>query len=243
MSVPVDREVEKGQAIYSRLGLALYDFVVLTVSNRWLWKCPTQGLLDFYNANVTANHLDIGVGTGFYLDRCAFPAPPRIALVDLNPNSLEATSRRIARYRPRCFERNALDPLDLGVAGFDSIGMNYLLHCLPGDFATKAVVLDHAAAHLNPGGVIFGATLLQGGVQRNAAARRLMAFYNGKGVFHNTADTADALRGELARRFDQWNVEVRGCAALFLARGPRDSSGMGSGGGSKSVSVPLGLAG
>ena len=71
---------------------------------------------------VTANHLDVGVGTGYFLDRCYLPSQtPRVALMDLNSNTLEFTSRRIARYNPKTYRRNILDPINLNVEKFDSV--------------------------------------------------------------------------------------------------------------------------
>ena len=85
------------------------------------------------------------------------------------------------------------------------------------------MVFDHAAKYLNPGGVLFGSTLLQRGVRRSVPARWLMAAYNRNGTFSNTEDDLDGLRSELARRYPQSYVKVVGCAALFWGRKPADS--------------------
>ena len=204
---------------YSKTTLAFYDFWVLGISNRFIWKCPTSGLLALYNRRASSNHLDCGVGTGFYLDRCSLPANPRVVLVDLNPEPLRRTARRIRRYHPRTYLRSVLEPLAIEEERFDSIGLNYLLHCLPGDIRAKGVVFDHVAAYLNPGGTLFGSTLLHGGVERGAVAQRLMAFYNRRGIFCNAGDDLAGLRRELAARFQESHVQVAGCAALFWARG------------------------
>lgn len=212
-------QVEAGQAVYTRRSLPLYDLVVLGISNRFIWKCPTQRLEAHYNRHVSANHLDVGVGTGYFLDRCRFPAnAPRVALMDLNGESLAHAAQRIARYRPEVYRRNVLEPIELDEEPFDSIGLNYLLHCLPGSIAEKSLVFDHLQPLLKPGARLFGATLLHGGVPRSALARRLMAIYNRQGIFANQADDLEGLRRELARRFSEVAVEVVGCAALFSAR-------------------------
>ena len=84
-SAVTPEQVVAGQAVYSRRALHLYDPIVLGLSNRLIWKCPTPRLLTHYERHVTANHLDVGVGTGYFLDRCRFPSTtPRIALLDLN---------------------------------------------------------------------------------------------------------------------------------------------------------------
>lgn len=124
-----------GQAAYTKPVLAAYDFLVLGFSNRLVWNCPAHRLEAHYNRHISANHLDVGVGTGYFLDRCRFPTPtPRLALEALNENALAFTARRLARYRPDVYRRNALTPITLDAARFDSVGMNDLLHCLPALF-------------------------------------------------------------------------------------------------------------
>src|SRR5688572_30904180 len=97
-------QVESGQAVYTERVLKLYDFVVLGVSNRFIWKCPTPKQLQHYERHLSANHLDVGVGSGYFLDRARFPSKtPRVALLDLNPTALEFAAQRIARYRPESY--------------------------------------------------------------------------------------------------------------------------------------------
>lgn len=212
-------QVLAGQAVYTKEALGVYDFVVLGISNRFLWRCPTQHLIMHYNKHVTANHLDVGVGTGYFLDNCRFPsAMPRVALMDLNQNTLDYASKRIARYKPGTYRRSVLEPIQIDASKFDSVGLNYLLHCVPGNIESKAVTFDYLKALMNPKAVMFGATLLQGGVPQNWVAKCLMAIYNKKGIFSNHADNLDGLAKELKKRFNGVSVEVVGCAALFSGR-------------------------
>jgi 2-polyprenyl-3-methyl-5-hydroxy-6-metoxy-1,4-benzoquinol methylase len=211
-------QVRAGQAIYTRRTLSAYDLVVLGVSNRLIWKCPTERLEQHYNRHLTANHLDVGVGTGYFLDRCRFPVPdPRVALMDLNTTALEFTARRIARYNPSAYRANVLQPISIDAPRFDSVGINYLLHCLPATMISKSIVFDHLKALMTPNAVLFGSTLLHGGVERSWAAKRLMALYNRKGIFANEQDDLDCLRRALDARFASVSIEVVGCAALFAA--------------------------
>jgi SAM-dependent methyltransferase len=218
-TVATSKEVTEGQAVYTPLTLAVYDLAVLGLSNALIWRCPTSLLRRMYDDNISANHLDVGVGTGYFLDRCRFPTQlPRLALMDLNPHSLRHAARRVARYRPESYRCNVLEPVSLDIAGFDSIAMTYLLHCLPGPLEDKAVVFDHLRPLLNPGGRIFGATLVQGTAARRPLPRRLMGLYNRKGIFHNAGDTLEGLQAALGRRFPHFGVDVVGCAAVFWAR-------------------------
>ncbi len=217
--ITISKDVEAGQAVYTRMLLRVYDLWVLGISNSFIWKCPSRIQRAQYNKLVGASHLDVGVGTGYYLKHCHFPVEkPRIGLLDLNPNSLTFTARRIARYQPECWRANVLEPLDIETEPFDSIAVNYLLHCLPGKLAEKGVVFDNLLPYLKPGGVLFGTTLLSGGVFRSSKAKSLMRFYNSKGVFSNEHDSLDQLEEALAQRFSEFNVRVVGCVALFWGK-------------------------
>src|SRR5262252_9793277 len=161
-----DGDARKGAAAYTPATLALYDLAVLQFSNTFVWQCSTHLLRDFYNQHISNKHLDIGVGTGYFLDQCRFPSTaPKIALFDLNPNSLAKSAKRLRRYHPSCHLGNVLQPIDIGMSGFDSISLNYLLHCLPGNLTSKSIVFEHVRPLLREGGVVFGSTILGEGVR------------------------------------------------------------------------------
>ena len=87
------KNTDDGAKIYTPLTLKLYDWWVLGVSNRLAWGCPTkEHLLPHFLEHVGNNHLDIGVGTGFYLTHV--PESSLISLMDLNEASLNAASTR-----------------------------------------------------------------------------------------------------------------------------------------------------
>lgn len=215
-------EVRAGAAIYGPLVLPLYDAMVMGFSNHHAWKCPTRVLRDWFQAHVTSNHLEVGVGTGYHLDHCRFPSgAPRIVLADLNAATLRSTARRIRRYRPTAYQLDVLSAFQLpGEAPFNSIAMNYLLHCLPGTLLEKAVALDHVRPLLDRGGVLFGSTILGGGAARGPVARALSAVYNRRGIFHNAGDRVEDLEAALRLRFTSVELQVVGCVALFSGRGP-----------------------
>jgi hypothetical protein len=98
-----------------------------------------------------------------------------------------------------------------------SVGLTYVLHCLPGRMREKLVAIDHLRPLLGKGAVLFGATILGRGIAPNRAARALLDLYNAKGVFNNREDDLDSLREGLRQRFDEVDVEREGCVALFRA--------------------------
>ena len=209
-----------GQAVYTREFLArVYDPLVVRYTNRFVWRCPSTRLVKMYNEHVAATHLDVGPGTGYYLDRCRFPSQtPALTLLDPNPNVLAAASARVKRYTPSVLAANVLEPIDLEPEQFDSIGLSHVLHCLPGTIASKARAFEHLEPLLKPGGLIFGSTVLATGVSHNPLSRRVMSSLNQKGIFSNTADDRQTLESVLATYFSDVQVTTRGTVALFAAR-------------------------
>jgi SAM-dependent methyltransferase len=218
---PRAEEVEAGQRVYTPLVLRVYDLFVLGFSNRFVWRCRSSRMLELYESRVGSRHLDVGVGTGWFLDHCGWPVErPQITLLDLNENSLSAASDRIRRYAPVTVQANVLEPVDLGDARFDSIGLNFLLHCLPGGGAEwkAATVASNLRPYLVPGGVLFGSTILGRGVAHNFLGRRLMRLYNRKGIFSNVDDDRQGLEQGLASTLTDVETEVVGAVALFTGR-------------------------
>ena len=224
--MPIDGtslDTQAGAAVYSPWVLKLYDWWVLGVSNRWAWQCSTEDvLLPFYRKYVGTRHLDVGVGTGFYLEHAGFGPAQELSLLDLNENSLGAAAARLGRTDVSWFVQDVTQPLGaLGDRKYDSIALFYLLHCLPGDMASKACVFDHLKRHLAVEGVLYGATILGDGAGHNALGRKLMGVYNKKGIFGNRADTLEGLEQALRRHFVDVEFKQHGKVACFTARRPR----------------------
>lgn len=154
----ISKEAETGAAVYSNFVLTIYDVEVLMFEIPVIFKCPLRKIKDFFNAHITDTHLDVGVGTGYFLDKGEFPAKnPTIHLMDLNENSLQKTSRRIKRYNPKSHLCNILEPINAKLPIFNSISAMNFLHCLPGTMIDKEAVInnlkpflsDSYSAHIN----------------------------------------------------------------------------------------------
>lgn len=214
--IPTSDQVRAGAEVYTRRVLAWYDVFVLGFVCPVVWHCHRREMMRAYNRNVGRRHLDLGPGTGFFLDRCVFPTDrPRLALIDLNDDVLRRTAARVARYRPTSYRRDVLQPLDLGSARFDSVGMNFLLHCLPGGFPHKAAVLDHVLPYVVPGGRIFGSTVLARGVSHGRLAPKALESLNNDETMHNADDSLDQLDAALASRFTNYRLTDRGSVGFF----------------------------
>jgi hypothetical protein len=215
--VPDEAAIAKAHAIYTPVMLSIYDVLVHGLSNRFAWRCPTRLLLDHYRSHLSADHLEAGVGTGFLLDRAGAQRLDRLALVDINRHCLDRAGRRLARFNPALYQVNLLAPIELDAPPFASVGLTYVLHCLPGRMSEKLAAIDHLRPLMLNGAVLFGATILGRGVSPNRAARALLDLYNAKGVFNNRGDDLGSLSDGLRQRFGQVEIETAGCVALFHA--------------------------
>jgi 16S rRNA G1207 methylase RsmC len=207
------------QAIYSKTMLKLYDFLVLGISNNFIWRCPSRKLLEFFNQNITSNHLDVGVGTGYFLKKTKFPLQEniRLGLMDINEKSLETTQRILRRNNVEVYKHDIRKKMDRVVEPFDSISVNYLLHCIPGVIEDKVNLFENLNSLLNENGVIFGSTLVRDNISQKGIAKKLMDFYNQKGIFHNQEDYKEGLENILSKFYKDYFTKTIGHAVLFRA--------------------------
>ena len=212
-----ENAVAKAHAVYTPFTLAIYDVLVHGLSNRFAWRCPTRRLVELYRENLAPDHLEAGVGTGLLLDRAATPKLKRLVLLDANRNCLDRAGARLARFKPELHQVNLLAPLTLRTAPVASVGLTYVLHCLPGRMDEKLRGIDHLRPLMREGATLFGATILGRGVASNRAASALSDLYNAKGVFNNRADDLESLSDGLRRRFANVAIAQEGCVAIFRA--------------------------
>lgn len=204
---------------YTKPGLSFYDPLIMGLLVRYVWGCDSSILVDHYREHVSSNHADIGVGTGYCLDKCGFDRPdPRIALIDLQPNCLAYAAHRLARYRPQTYLRDVWEPmLDVPEPRFDSIALGGILHCLSGDLRKKSAVLDNIAPLTKGGTKIFGYSLVRDEVDSHFSRRITHRFLNGIRVIDNRDDMVADLERALHERYIDCQVELAGCMALFSA--------------------------
>jgi len=91
------------------------------------------------------------------------------------------------------------------------------LHCLPGDMWAQEKVLRHLRELLVDGGVLFGSTVLNVGVDHNWLGRRFLDRFNERGVLDNLQDSRSDLEGVLNANFARSDVKLVGRTALFAA--------------------------
>ncbi|MBI1891356.1 MAG: class I SAM-dependent methyltransferase [Burkholderiales bacterium] len=215
------RTTKDGVRIYSPVLLAIYDFLIMRVLTPYVWRCSAQHYAQLYRDFMSRNHADVGVGTGYFLDRCAYePGEVRIGLFDLQRNCLEFTARRIARFEPETYQCDALKPIPFHATRFDSIALGGILHCIPGDMAEKGAVFDSIQPLMHANTKVFGYTILNQGIRKTLLSRAVYFMLQKLKVINGLNDSAGQLAPELKKRFKTIEVKTIGCMAIFVAHSP-----------------------
>ena len=221
------QKVPRSQQFFNKTSLFIYDILLYRFISKYAWGSSIQRLDAHYRKYVTPNHLEVGVGTGFLLNRAVLQsARPRVALMDLSRECLEKTRRKVARYAPDTYIQDLLEPIQYKMDKFDSIGINYVMHCVPGSFREKGVVFAHLQEHLGENGTLFGTTVLSEDVDKNALAKPFMWLMNALGVFNNRRDNARDLRECLESTFGVIEFDVVGVTAFFAVRNCKPGIGL-----------------
>jgi len=126
-----DDPAYKGQRDYTRLLLNAYDPLVLGPIAKFVWHCPTTRLLERYRQRIRSHHLDVGPGTGYFLERSGLPDGSPVTILDPNPNVLRHVSRRLGQLDITAVEADVLKPLPVS-GPFESAALHLVIHCLPG---------------------------------------------------------------------------------------------------------------
>jgi hypothetical protein len=190
--------------IYTRRFLAIYDPIILGFYLRWVWRCPREVLAARYRLQTGARHLDVGPGTGYFLDTADLHESTAITLLDPNPEVLAHAAQRLDRHAPATVRANACEPLPI-VGPFESAALNLVLHCIEGE-ERKSAALRHVAATLD---------------EDSRLGRMALVALNRRGIFSNLADTEAGLRDMLVEVFDDVILERIGAVAVFTARHPK----------------------
>ncbi|KAJ3414920.1 1,3-beta-glucanosyltransferase gas1 [Chytridiales sp. JEL 0842] len=126
---------------YPNYQLYLYDYIVHHLCDHQLWRCPASLQISFFEKYLTSNHLDVGVGSGYFWRHCKLPTTSpinpsvekaaetmmRITLMDLSPGPLLHTSNiLLSRLPPQ-----STFPWDLRLLHADALSEPLSVSTLP----------------------------------------------------------------------------------------------------------------
>ena len=214
-----DDPAYRGQSDYSRALLRLYDPLVLGPIARFVWRFSTAEHVRLYRKHIRPNHLDVGPGTGNFLEHDGLPDGNKVTILDPNPNVLRHVSRRLRDLDVTAVQADVLKPLPTP-GPFDSAALSLVLHCLPGPMERKALAVANVARVMAPDGVLFGASVLGTSARHTRLGRAFLWAFNKRGAFGNLDDTEAGLREILERSFRHVSVETVAGIAVFVATDP-----------------------
>jgi SAM-dependent methyltransferase len=173
-----------------------------------------------YRQHIRDQHLDVGPGTGYFIERAGLPNGSRVSILDPNQNVLDYATRRLAGLKVTAVQADVLKPLPVDEL-FSSAALHGVIHCLPGPLARKAAAVTNVSTVLAPDGVLFGMSILGSPGAQSWLSRRMLGTLNRRGTFDNLTDTEEWLKGILAASFEKVELETVGSVAIFIATTPR----------------------
>lgn len=207
-----------GQLFFSIMSHRFYDVGLYRFVTPRIWRCATAQLMDNYVENISNNHLEIGVGSGYFLEHTLCPEYlQRLVLLDLNQRCLSKSAKRLKAFEPQMRHHDILMPFAQEEAKVASVGMNYVLHCIPGSFRSNERIFTHIHSLLEDGGVLFGATLLKQPASKGIVSWLFMKLLNTVGIFNNSEQTLLDLEQVLGATFSEVQLSIVGCAVVFRA--------------------------
>ena len=216
--------ISNAQVYFNPILLGCYDFTVYRFVSRFIWGCKNEILLQRYRQFVQTKHLEVGVGTGYLIEKSIKGHQKenmRLTLMDLSVACLDKASKRLEKFNPSKIRHNILDaPIKSGqhkeAKQFNSIGINYVLHCVNGDFKEKGIAFGNLKKLLNENGVLFGSTVIAN-KQSLIVAKLFMRILNVIGLFNNNNDKVNDLEVALNTHFKFVKVRVVSSVVMFVA--------------------------
>ena len=211
-----EKRLELSYAPYTKKwALTFYDWLVTHYSNRFVWKCPAKNMVEQYHMHTGNTHLDIGVGSGYYLLKCGYLAK-KLHLMDLSSLALDVTEKRSKHKDCTKIKHNVFNEFPVQCAKYDSIAMNYLLHCMPGTLSKqKSSAISNAVKCLKDGGVLFGSMILNAEYINGFMGKIINNKYKQMGIFNNMEDTPEDLEKALKKYLTNVNIKRVGNVLLF----------------------------
>jgi hypothetical protein len=242
----------EGDAVYTPSVLEEYDRLVWGFNCPFLWRIHMEEVKGLYNDCVlrSRSHAEVGVGTGLFLRELNVPdALTEVVLIDSSYYSLEMCQASLKSHPHyeysqvafRTLQGSILEPPPYELRDkFDSVGANFLLHCLGGGSGsgsgigggsgtTRALseAVENLAAMVHPQhGTLFGTTILGQSILEDAeragpAALETLQAYNDAGIFANLNHNFRDVSRVLHDTFDDVEIWRAGYCAVFKAKNRR----------------------
>lgn len=166
--------------------LKLYDFAVNDINCNYVWRCNKKNIIDNYKKNIGKIHLEIGPGTGYFLKN-NYPNE-KLYLMDINNETLDFSKKNLEGSYNNIYKlKHNIFTDKIKIDQLDSVGINYVLHCVPGKLENK---VDKLISNLITSNQTkyFGATVVNNNYLQTPLSKFELYFLNQKKIFSNFED-------------------------------------------------------
>jgi len=204
-----------------------YDYLVYEINCRFGWGVSRHQIQATYDkfAGRSNSHCEVGLASPSFLLR-AVSTSASVLCVDVDQHWLsqaDNTLKDIGFVKRQTCLHSITHPLpaEHSYGLYESLGLNFVLHCVTPDEGlgptAKGVAFQHLKALLAPGGVVFGSTILGDGADHTSFGTTVMDSFNSNGIFANRLDSAEDLCASLSAAFARFEVAQVGATVIFVA--------------------------
>ena len=197
---------------FNNFVLKNYDFFVNHINCKYVWRCDQQNITNKYNRNISKNHIEIGPGTGYFLKDYEFN---NLTLIDVNTNilseckkNLEKNCKNINIINTNVFEKNN----KIAVNHCESVGLNYVLHCVPNNLSISINNLVNNIPKKNY--QLFGSTVIPPENKYNLANLEIFILNKMK-IFNNKKHSEEDISSYINKNFHKNKINKIGHNLLF----------------------------
>ena len=166
-----------------------------------------------YISNIKNNHLEIGPGTGYFLKN-NFDIK-KLHLIDINQDTLDFSYQNLSEnYNDINIIKHNLFEEKLFINNLESVGINYVLHCVPGKLENK---IDNLVNNLESSKKInyFGATVLNDNNLQTNFSNLELQFLNKFKIFNNQNDYSKNIINYFNYNHFDYNIKIVGNVLVF----------------------------
>jgi hypothetical protein len=192
--------------------LKFYDYLVNDINCTYAWRCHKSNIFENYKNNIKTNHLEIGPGTGYFLKNNY--NINKLYLMDINEDTLNFSKNNLSlNYQVETINHNIFED-KLEIKDLDSVGLNYVLHCVPGKLEDN---INNLINNLESNNKInfFGATVVSDKDLQNRLSSIELFFLNKYNIFNNEMDYSKNLIDYLKFNKISFSKKIVGNVVLF----------------------------
>ena len=196
-----------------------YDKIVNRINCLYVWKCSENYIINHYRNNISSYHLEIGPGTGYFLKKENLRknfSIQQLTLLDVNENILNYSKQNLKNdydHKIITVHQDVFSKKINKNIKFNSVGINYVLHCIPGTLENNIDTLINNLGSSNYN--LFGSTLICDPLHMNPIAEYELILLNNLGIFNNSNDTYEQFIEYLNNNKIKHNILKIGYVAIF----------------------------